>query len=187
MPSAAAAERVARLDRPAKYAEAMRGMEDEILLEMFRQKVSDRAAAEQVAALAPGQRRDVLGRALVGRTGCYGCHEVKGFETTAPIGVEFTGEIAIGSKNIDQLDFGFADIPRSRESFIFHKLKDPRRYDALKEKKPSDRLRMPMFGFTDEEARSLTLFLSGFVKRKIPAGLGRALDDAAAAREAGRR
>ncbi len=187
LPSLAAADRVARLDRPAKYAEAVRGMEDELLLDMYRQKVSDRAAAEQIATLTAGQRRDVLGRALVGRNGCYGCHEVKGFETTATIGVEFTGEIAIGSKYIDQLDFGFAAIPRTRESFIFHKLKDPRRYDALRERKPNDRLRMPLFGFTDDEAKSLTLFLSGFVKRKIPAGLSRTLDAPAAAREAGRR
>ena len=72
------------------------------------------------------------GRALVLRRGCFGCHEIAGFETETRIGTELTKE---GSKPLEQIDFGLF-VAESRENdwhnhkgFFEHKLKKPEMFD----------------------------------------------------------
>lgn len=58
----------------------------------------------------------------------------------------------------DHLEAG-TDILHNHASFAYYKLRNPRIWDRAKIKRPYDKLKMPNFFFTDEEARSLTTFL----------------------------
>ena len=51
------------------------------------------------------------------------------------------------------------DILHNHASFAFHKMLNPRIYDREKIKKPYDKLKMPNYFFTDDEAHALVTFL----------------------------
>ena len=72
-----------------------------------------------------------LGEETIQKYGCWGCHDVEGFEKAKPIGVELTEE---GSKPIHQFDFGHVhDVPHTRRDWIKTKLLEPRIWDEGKE------------------------------------------------------
>jgi cbb3-type cytochrome oxidase cytochrome c subunit/peptidoglycan hydrolase CwlO-like protein len=58
-----------------------------------------------------------------------------------------------GSENTHQ------HISHTHASFAWHKMRNPRIWDREKLKKPYDKLKMPNFYFTDEQADALTTFL----------------------------
>ncbi len=97
---------------------------------------------------------------LISQYGCYGCHNIKGFEDASKLSVELT---AFGKKDIAELDFGDTKIPRTWEDWTAGKLKEPRMY--LTERTSS---RMPDFGLSDEEIHSLVIFLKGMKKEEVP-------------------
>ncbi|MEK6766198.1 MAG: c-type cytochrome [Planctomycetota bacterium] len=98
------------------------------------------------------------GRELVKNYGCYGCHEIKGFENESKIGVELT---SFGSKSVELLDFGVVkDLERSWLSWTMAKLKDPRQF--------REGIRMPKFSFTDEDFDALVCLLKSFKERTVP-------------------
>lgn len=100
------------------------------------------------------------GEVLVRKYGCYGCHEIKGFEGLGKVGAELTG---FGSKPVDLLDFGkVADIPHTWEGWVTTKLENPRIF--------RDGLQMPDFGFTAEEIKAITCLLTGFTEEVVPGG-----------------
>ena len=90
------------------------------------------------------QRTLFLGEKTIGRYGCFGCHNITGFEKANPIGVELTEE---GSKLVERLDFGFehGKIPHTLPGWVHRKVKEPRVFDAGKVKRPEELLRMPKF------------------------------------------
>ncbi len=49
-------------------------------------------AKAAVAKLDPQAKQQQLGQRVINRYGCYSCHEIKGFETTQPIGTELSEE-----------------------------------------------------------------------------------------------
>lgn len=97
---------------------------------------------------------------LISQYGCYGCHNIKGFEDASKLSVELT---AFGRKDIAELDFGDTKIPRTWEDWAAGKLKDPRMY--LTERTSS---RMPNFGLSDEDIHALVVFLKGLKKEEVP-------------------
>lgn len=98
------------------------------------------------------------GRELVKNYGCYGCHEIKGFENESKIGVELT---SFGSKSVELLDFGVVkDLERSWLGWTMAKLKDPRQF--------REGIRMPKFSFTDEDFDALVCLLKSFKERTVP-------------------
>lgn len=97
---------------------------------------------------------------LISQYGCYGCHNIKGFENASKLSVELT---AFGRKDINELDFGDAKIPRTWMDWTAGKLRDPRMY--LTERTSS---RMPNFGLTDEQIHALVIFLKGLKKEDVP-------------------
>ncbi len=98
------------------------------------------------------------GRKLVKNYGCFGCHEIKGFENEGKIGVELT---AFGSKAVEFLDFGVVkDIDHTWLDWIVAKLNNPRQF--------REGLRMPKFSFTDEEFEALVCLLGSFNEKSIP-------------------
>ena len=126
---------------------------------------------------------EFVGKEMISQQGCFGCHAIQGFETAKPIGTELTKE---GQRQIDKFDFGFIDIGRTREDFFFQKLKHPRSFDHGKLKEYQEKLRMPEFGFTDEQAASLTTFLLSLRDESIPLHMQRRLDLADQAVEKGK-
>lgn len=144
------------------------------------------------AAGPAAQERLFLGERTLNHYGCAGCHAIPGVPRGFGIGVELTGSQAIGSKDIHRFDFGFVPIEHRRWNFFVQKLHDPRIYDlvfparhgvahgegdvaptrerptGVREKKFLDKLRMPNFQMSDQEARSIAAFLTGLVKDPIP-------------------
>lgn len=100
---------------------------------------------------------DEKGRKLIYYYGCFGCHEIEGFETSARIGADLT---EFGSKLPSKLDFGdvpeFTGDPHAQtwDNWIHKKLQDPRvyRYERAS-------VRMPQFDLTKAEVESVVLFL----------------------------
>ena len=149
-------------------AKATYGPEDveAVLLDYLRSVMPADEAAAQVEALDAEAREFELGRRVIGRYGCYSCHDIAGFETTRSIGIELSEE---GSKQLAQLDFAFVDIPHTKINWFHEKISEPRVYDQNRVLQPLERLRMPNYGFTDEEARLLTTVIMGFQREVQPA------------------
>lgn len=98
------------------------------------------------------------GRKLIKNYGCFGCHEIKGFENESKIGVELT---SFGSKSVELLDFGVVkDLEKSWLSWTMAKLKNPRQF--------RDGMRMPKFSLTDEDFEALVCLLKSFKERTVP-------------------
>jgi mono/diheme cytochrome c family protein len=97
---------------------------------------------------------------IISQYGCYGCHNIKGFENMSKLSVELT---PFGKKEVTELDFGDTKVPRTWADWTFGKIKDPRMY--LTEKTSS---KMPNFGLSDEQIHSLVVFLKGMKKDDVP-------------------
>jgi len=121
-------------------------------------------------AMSPAERDVFLGEQTIQKYGCWGCHDLAGFENAKPIGTELTEE---GSKPLHQFDFGHLhDVPHTRGDWIRHKLLDPRSFDEGKEavKSYDELLKMPDFGMSDREARAIVSLVLGFTKESADAG-----------------
>ena len=140
---------------------------DAVLLDYLTGIVPSEEAEATVAAMSAGERQLDLGRRAIGRYGCYSCHEISGFEDTQAIGTELSTE---GSKLLPQFDFAFMheEIPHSKRDWIKSKLIDPRIYDRNRILQPLEKLRMPNFGFTEDEARLLTTAVMSFQRDVQP-------------------
>lgn len=156
--------------------------DDMVLFEL--QKTMRRVDAEEKLKNMPEKERRVfLGKQTISTQGCFGCHTIKGFEEAKPIGTELTKE---GQKDIHQFDFGFVPMEHTRENWFFQKLKSPRSFDEGRIKEYHEKLRMPQFNFTDEEAQAITTFLLSLREEPIPLEMTRQLTDADKAVEKGR-
>ena len=138
---------------------------DNIVLDFLKKMNSDKDARIKRAKMNLGEKLDFNGKKLIRMYGCFGCHDIPGFENDKPIGTELTFE---GSKLVEKLDFGFIEIPHSREAWFTQKLEEPRIFDQGKVKLPDEKLRMPNFEFTEIEIEAIVTALIGFVKAEIP-------------------
>jgi mono/diheme cytochrome c family protein len=157
-------------DRPAMDA----ALRDEIALDYLRERLTIKQAEESLAAMDDRERTLYLGERTIFRSGCFGCHMIPGFEKTMPIGTELSEE---GSKLVDRLDFGYEHerLPHTLPAWLHQKLMEPRIFDRDKQLRPWDRLRMPKFHFTSEEADALVTAVLSFTKEKVPAAAHRQL------------
>lgn len=121
-----------------------------------------------------------VGEKLVAHHGCFSCHSIAGMGDMMPIGTELSNW---GSKTVDKLDFGFVheilaeqhgwnhdqvhEFKAYKEPWLEQKLHAPRSYDLQKVKNPVERLRMPYFGFTDDEVQSIATFVVGLVNDEV--------------------
>ncbi|GAX62436.1 cytochrome c oxidase subunit 2 [Candidatus Scalindua japonica] len=98
------------------------------------------------------------GRTLVKKYGCFGCHEIKGFEKENKIGADLT---LFGSKTVEFLDFGIVqDMERSWTNWTVAKLKDPRQF--------REGIKMPEYSLTDQDLEALVCLLASFKENSIP-------------------
>ncbi|MCH7873521.1 MAG: c-type cytochrome, partial [Planctomycetes bacterium] len=98
-----------------------------------------------------------LGNKMIAHYGCYTCHEIRGFETTTPVGTELT---AWAEKPVSQLDFAFYDHAfhdmRHEKPEIFDYVY-PRDADLLNHWSPVD----------DDAHEQISQTHAGFAKHKL--------------------
>jgi len=152
-------------------------------LEFLSSSMRHEDAEKKLTAMSAEEQLEFLGSKMIAHQGCYGCHDIKGFEDAKPIGVELTHE---GSKDLSKFDFGFVNIPRTKQDWIAQKIRSPRSYDHGKVKGYFEKLKMPHFGFTDAQAEALTTFVLSLQKTDIPMEMRKNLTDAEKATESGR-
>ena len=123
---------------------------------MSLQKATPNAAGESIGEVDVAE-----GETLVRTYGCFGCHEIPGFEKESKVGADL-GEF--GAKFADELDFGdTVDVEHSWTGWTIGKVTDPRRYQTRRIVS-----RMPVFQIDDEEAKALAVLLKSFQPEKYP-------------------
>lgn len=101
------------------------------------------------------------GEKLVRSYGCFGCHEIPGFENESKVGADL-GEF--GSKLAEELDFGDTiGMHHSWHDWTIGKITNPRLYQTRRIVS-----RMPVFQINDEEAKSIAVLLKSFQPEKYP-------------------
>ena len=138
---------------------------DEITLEFLRTNLPNAIAGERLAAMSEPDKLLYSGERLIRRYGCFGCHDIAGFENAQKIGVDLS---SWGSKMVTRLDFGYIEIPHTRQAWLDQKLMAPRSYDRGKVKGPGEKLRMPQFGFTDLDREHVVRNVLGLVRDEFP-------------------
>lgn len=168
--------------RPAEVDPSVR---DDLTLDFLKGRMPIRAAQAELANMSVSDRNIFLGERMIAKQGCYGCHLISGFEDVTPIGTELTLE---GSKDVAKLEFALnpLDVPHTRQDWFFTKLKQPRIWDHGKVKSFQDKLRMPNYALSDDDAHSLTLALLSFSQSFIDPSAKRQLSAAEVEIEKGR-
>jgi len=137
--------------------------------------LSDVDAEAKLRSMPMQEQLTYLGQRSIEKYGCYSCHNIKGFEGLKPIGTELTIE---GSKALHLFDFGFVHSYRHESgkeehvlhtvpSWIYNKVRSPRVYDDERAKSYNDKLKMPNFHLTEDEARMITMVVLGLTKDKV--------------------
>jgi mono/diheme cytochrome c family protein len=140
---------------------------DDVLLDYLKNVMPFEEAKAELAKLSPGQKQVELGQRAIGRYGCFSCHDIKGFEKAQSIGTDLSEE---GSKLVTRLDFGFvSDIPHTSKIAWFRtKLHDPRVFDKGRVLLPLEKLRMPNFDLSEEEAQRVLTAIMSFQREIQP-------------------
>ncbi len=139
---------------------------DAVLLDYLRNVYGTADAQARMAKLDANGRQLELGQRVITRYGCFSCHQIKGFETTQPIGTDLSEE---GTKLVTRLDFAFVEIPHSKLAWFNQKLHDPRSFDAGRVLEPLEKLRMPDFHFSEVENERLKTAIMSFQRDIQPA------------------
>ena len=141
---------------------------DAVLLEYLASVVPVAEAESTIASLDADARLIELGQRVILRRGCFSCHEIAGFEDAQPIGIELSEE---GSKLLTQFDFAFNhEIPHTRVGWFKQKMISPRSFDDNRVLQPLERLRMPDYGFAEEEAKRAVTAVMSFQRDIQPRG-----------------
>lgn len=137
--------------------------------------MTDRDAEAKLKTMPLNEQLVYLGQRSIEKYGCYSCHGIGGFEGLKPIGTELTVE---GSKALHLFDFGFVHtyihesgkketVQHNVPSWVYNKVRSPRVYDDERTKIYNDKLKMPNFHLTEEEARRVTMVVLGLTKEKV--------------------
>jgi len=132
---------------------------DKIILEGLSRLNTENAAKGQLSKMDLDAKLEFTGKKMISKYGCFGCHNIKGFEKVNPIGADLT---KIGSKPVHKLDFGYVHLEHSNHAWFTQKLKNPRVFDKGFVRAHDDKLKMPNFGFSDSEIEAIVTALLGF-------------------------
>ncbi|TDI40910.1 MAG: c-type cytochrome [Acidobacteria bacterium] len=138
---------------------------DEIALEFLRAGLPIAQAKERLGSMSAEEKTLYSGEGLIRRFGCFGCHEIEGFEDAQKIGVDLS---TWGSKMVTRLDFGYIDIPHTRQEWLENKINHPRSFDRGKVKGAPEKLRMGYFGFTEDEVQAIATRVLGQTRTALP-------------------
>ena len=139
---------------------------NDMVIGFLRGSQTDAQAKASLTKMSLDEKLTYAGKKLIAHYGCYSCHNIPGFmgkDKPKPIGVDLTTE---GDKALHKLDFGFVDIDHTKLAWFKQKVLHPRSYDEGKVVAWKDKLRMPNFHFTDQEADAIVTALLGFVSDK---------------------
>ncbi len=154
-------------------------------------ELAGEVTADEAVLLAPAGVREKLlyaGRRSIARRGCFGCHDIPGFEAARPIGPELSDW---GRKRVEELAFeqvaqwlkraepggeapdafyAEAVAEKRREGFAWQKLRAPRSFDyqVAARKDYLDWLTMGQFDFTPAEREQIVAFLLSLVADPPP-------------------
>jgi cbb3-type cytochrome oxidase cytochrome c subunit len=157
---------------------------DDIVLGYLSARQPESYARAELGRMEPSERLRYLGQRIIQRYGCFGCHNIPGFEESLGIGTELT---EWGSKLTHMLDFGFLELEHNKPAWLYQKLMDPRSYDQGKIKKPDEKLKMPHFGLSRDQALDIVTAVMGFTRKILPQESVNLLDARMQAVEEGRR
>ncbi|HEX9669924.1 MAG TPA: c-type cytochrome [Thermoanaerobaculia bacterium] len=160
---------------------------DELVRGYLTNTLSIAGAEARLGDMSDRDRLVYLGQQSIAKYGCYGCHDIKGFEDFKPIGTELTEE---GSKPVHQFDFGHVhEVAHTRQDWLETKLERPRVFDEGKEevKDYNELLKMPNFGMSEREAQAVLSNLLGFTKQSVVATRKAGNGDGGATLAAGRK
>jgi len=160
---------------------------DEMALIYLENLYTVDSSKAKLAAMNAHQRDVFLGEQTITKYGCYGCHDISGFESLKPIGTELTQE---GSKPLHQFDFAHVTtVPDTRHDWVKTKLLDPRIWDKEKEpvKDYNELLKMPNFGMSEREAAAIASNVLGFTKESVAASKRAGMDARTASLAEGRK
>src|SRR5437867_3260326 len=154
-----------------------------------------REAEAKLRSMPLHEQLNFLGQRSIEKYGCYSCHNIKGFEGLKPIGTELTTE---GSKALHLFDFGFAHqytaedgkkehIIHTVPSWIYNKVRNPRVYDDTRTKSYNDKLKMPNFHLSQDEADRVTMVVLGLTKDIVGSAKVAAMDSRMRQIEEGRK
>ena len=139
---------------------------DGVLMDYLKAAMPVAEAEAKLASMDARAKEAELGQRVIGRYGCFSCHEIKGFEKTQAIGVELSEE---ASKLVTRLDFAFVDIPHRKMAWFEQKLHDPRSFDKGRVLLPGEKLRMPDFHLSEQENHLLRTAIMSFQRYIQPA------------------
>jgi mono/diheme cytochrome c family protein len=118
------------------------------------------ATDEKLRAALQDEENIKAGFKVINTQGCYGCHNIKGFENASKLSVDLT---EFGRKDVHELAFGDAKVPETWEAWTEGKLKDPQMF--ADERSTSV---MPKPNITDEQRHALLVFLKGQKPEDLP-------------------
>lgn len=183
------------VDLPSlEEAEVQEGLNE--LVRLYKSKVTSLSELDStVAAMSLDEKLMFVGEKTIGRLGCFGCHNITGFETYKPIGTPLNGW---GIKSPTKLDYGHIAeylqdqresdegdrdgtdeyyqeqlAEHTRAGFLYQKLHRPRSYDYKKTDEElrawDERLRMPQFTWADDPQaiEEVMTFVLGLTGEKI--------------------
>lgn len=123
--------------------------------------------------------RIAAGERLIRKRGCFGCHDIKGFETSEKIAPDLSN---FSRKRLLELFFGEAvEVKQTWQDYTFWKLKNPQIYATERVEQL-----MPNFGFTDGEAQTMMVYLKSLSTERVQPQFLRDLSDEERAIQDGR-
>ena len=132
-----------------------------IVTQYIREKLTDSDLLSNVPQLgAPAPEEIQTGRRLFVEKGCASCHAVEGISPQKDFGPDLS---ALGAKNVSELEFGHATIPRSLVTYIQAKLTDPVSVNPA--------ARMPQYALNPADLDALTTALLSMTGSSTPSGL----------------
>ncbi|MCE9584130.1 MAG: c-type cytochrome [Planctomycetes bacterium] len=147
----------------------------ETVVEFKKGQMSLAQAEEDTNKLSQHEQLLQLGFKAISQMGCFGCHDIKGFETTKKIGAELTGSNSTGTKDITKFDFGFHEdlqhghhpMSNDRINWVRAKLENPRIFDSGRIVAYFDKLRMPKFNLSEEQNEAITTYVLSFRRETV--------------------
>ena len=138
---------------------------DKIALGWLRKMYPEKEAESRLGNMDFDRKIDYVADKSIRYYGCFGCHNIPGYENAKPIGTELTIE---GSKPVNKLDFGYIhDLEHTNYAWFTQKLENPRIFDEGKASPPEDKLRMPNFNFSPEEIEALVTAILSFSEDEV--------------------
>jgi cytochrome c2 len=173
------------LQKPKFLQEPVRAADPKAVRELTKgyliNTMTDLDAEARLNRMKLDEQLVFLGQRSIEKYGCYSCHDIKGFDGLKPIGTELTTE---GSKTLHLFDFGFfgdamhthdyahedgtkEHVQHTVPSWIYNKVRSPRVWDDRRTKPYNDKLKMPNFHLSKEEAQLITTVVVGLTKEKV--------------------